>query len=253
MTNPRFHAFEAKRNLPFYSTGSLAIGSIIVACCAIIMALSPLLLPAFLPVALVGLVLAILGLFSYQDRSALQVAAMSINGLLVLFALLKGPSGMLQPANAAEYAVWPQANLLSGSSDVLPGWLLQRDQTSSSDGIGMDFVVQWDVSGIEGHWNWFEGTLYVQNARTGAEHELTWEIHGPIHSGVIVMQGHSLSISESEMELAWLLSSPIEDLVIGFRPIQWEHSAPDQHQFARSASNLPTVSRRYARDIGGMQ
>ena len=37
MTNPRFHAFEAKRNLPFYSTGSLAIGSIIVACCAIIM------------------------------------------------------------------------------------------------------------------------------------------------------------------------------------------------------------------------
>lgn len=253
MTTPRYHTFEAKRNLPIYSTGSLAIGSIIVACCAIIMALSPLLLPAFLPVALIGLVLAILGLFSYQDRSALQVAAMSVNGLLVLFALLKGPSGMLQPANAAEYAVWAPTNLIAGSSDVIPGWLLQRDQTASSDGIGMDFVVQWDVSSIEGHWNWFEGTLFVQNARTGAEHELSWEIHGPIHSGVIVMQGHSLSISKSETELAWLLSSPLEDLVIGFRPIQWEHSAPDQQQFVSTSSSQPTMSRRYPRDIGGIQ
>lgn len=249
MTNPRFHTFDTKRNLPIHSTGSLAIASLIVAGCAIIMALSPLLLPAFLPIALLGLVLAILGLFSYQDRSALQVGAMSINGLIVLFALLKGPVGMLQPANASEFEMWSSAASLHGSDHAIPGWLLQREYSTSNGRNSMDFVVQWDVSGVAGCWNWFDGTLRVHSLVDGSEHEMDWHIEGPIFSGAMIMQGHRLTFDDLGGELDWLTGTSMEDLEITFTPIQWEHTALAHLRPSHARSTL--ASRRAG--LGGIE
>ena len=127
MSQPRFHAYDPKSTMPFFSTRSLAIASLVVAGCGIIAALSPLLFPAFLPVALVGLVLAVFGLFSYRDRSTLQVAAMSVNGLLVLVALLRGPVA-LQSVDAAEFEPWSPSIALNDSQPGLQGWVLQSER-----------------------------------------------------------------------------------------------------------------------------
>jgi len=248
MTSPRFHTFDTKRNLPIHSTGSLAIASLIVAGCALIMALSPLLLPAFLPIALLGLVLAIMGLFSYRDRSALQVGAMSINGLIVLFALLKGPVGMLQPASASEFEMWSPSASLHGADRVIPGWLLQRE-TSFEDGrSNLDFVIQWDVSSISGCWNWFEGTLRVRSIVDGSELELDWYIDGPIHSGVVIMQGHRLTFDDRQGDLDWITRNGMDELEITFKPIQWEHTALAKPRGVRSQVQSATASRRQGLD-----
>lgn len=224
MTQPRFRVYDSKSTLPFFSTRSLAIASLIVAACAVIVALSPLLFPAFLPVAMLGLVLAVFGLFSYHDRSTLQVAAMSVNGLLVLVALLRGPVA-LQAVDAAEFDAWTSSVAIGDGHNGLPGWVLHRERMHVDGRRTMDFVLQWDLSGVTGCWNWFEGDLVI-SGRDGLEHELEWSIEGPIHDGAFLTQGCRIPTDGS---LAWIEETPLDELDISFRPIKWEHSAFTRH------------------------
>ena len=182
MNQPRFHAYEPKTTMPFFSTRSLAIASLVVAGCGIIAALSPLLFPAFLPVALVGLVLAVLGLFSYRDRSTLQVAAMSVNGLLVLVALLRGPVA-LQSVDAAEFEPWSPSIALNDSQPGLQGWVLQSERFYADGRRGMDLVIQWDLADVAGCWNWFKRNVVeaqrVFNLQTVPQENINGEDGSP--------------------------------------------------------------------------
>jgi hypothetical protein len=224
MTQPRFRAYDTKSTVPFFSTRSLAIASLIVAVCAVIAALSPLLFPAFLPIAMVGLILAVFGLFSYHDRSTLQVAAMSFNGLLVLVALLRGPV-TLQAVDAAEFQPWTPSIAMDDARFGLPGWVLRSDRVYADGRRSMDIVLQWDLSGIAGCWNWFAGDL-VFSGTDGQMHEVEWSIEGPIHDGAILTQGCRIP---ADGDLDWIAETPMEDLEISFRPVEWEHSAFTRH------------------------
>ena len=225
MSQPRFHAYDPKSTMPFFSTRSLAIASLVVAGCGIIAALSPLLFPAFLPVALVGLVLAVFGLFSYRDRSTLQVAAMSVNGLLVLVALLRGPVA-LQSVDAAEFEPWSPSIALNDSQPGLQGWVLQSERFYADGRRGMDLVLQWDLADVAGCWNWFKGDLVVRNGVDGRTYEVEWSIEGPIHDGAILTQGCRMP---ADGELAWIADTSMDDLEISFTPVEWEHSAFERH------------------------
>ncbi|MAA51504.1 MAG: hypothetical protein CMJ41_00365 [Phycisphaerae bacterium] len=240
---PRFHAYEPKTTMPFFSTRSLAIASLVVAGCGVIAALSPLLFPAFLPIAMLGMVLAVCGLFSYRDRSTLQVAAMSFNGLLVLVALLRGPVA-LQSVEAAEFEPWSPSIAMHDSQQGLPGWVLRGDRIYADGRRSLDLVLQWDLAEVAGCWNWFKGDLVFRNTEDGRTHEVEWSIEGPIHDGAILTQGCRVP---ADGNLAWIAETPMDEIEISFMPVEWEHSAFQRHNGVLvPAGRMPAAQSRAA-------
>lgn len=225
MPRPQFQPVTTDRNQPIWSTSSLAIASLIVAACAIIVGLSPLLLPALLPIALLGLLLATLSLFSYRDHSSLQVGSLAINGCIMLLAMLRGPMAIPQSANAAALADWDPISWIQNPDQTLHGRLLQRAFGVEEDLNFLDLVIQWDVSEIHGCWNWFEGMLILRNSTGEFEQEFAWHISGPIHSSAVVMNGHRIELDSEHPAYGWLYQARYEDVEITFRPVRWEHAA----------------------------
>merc|ERR1712157_668176 len=86
-----YRTVERSNAQSIYSTNSLAVGSVLLAVFALVAGLSPILQSAFLPISLLGMVLAVFSLFSCRDRTGLQVGALAVNGFVMLLALLMGP------------------------------------------------------------------------------------------------------------------------------------------------------------------
>jgi len=234
------------RNQPILSTSSLAIASLIVASFAFICGLSPLLMPAFLSVAALGMVLAVLSVISYRDHSSMQVGALAINAAILVLALLRGPIGTPQTAIAAETISWDPISSVDHPCEYLSGVVMTRHVQRHENGLFMDLVIQWDVSTIQGCWNWFEGTLVVKHAGETEDRSFDWRIDGPIHQSSVVMNGRQVRIDADESDCQWLTSARYENLEIQFHPVRWEHSALKQ----RNGILVPITNRNAEASTG---
>ena len=154
MPKPLYRSIDSSQAVPIYSTNSLAIASLLLACGAVITGLSPLLQGAFLPLSLLGLAIATLGLFSLHDRSGLQVSALAVNGLVLLLALLLGPALGPMSANASTSDEWSSFPAGLQGRIIDRNWLRVDDETSA-----IELSIAWNTNHMQGCWNWMDGTL----------------------------------------------------------------------------------------------
>ena len=220
MPKPLYRSIESSRAVPIYSTNSLAIASLLLACGAVITGLSPLLQGAFLPLSLLGLAVATLGLFSLHDRSGLQVGALAVNGLVLLFALLLGPAFGPLSARASTLDEWTSFQSGLQGRIVDRRWHRVDEETSA-----IELEISWNTNHLQGCWNWVDGKLHLSDPTSERELELDWRIPGTIEQGTELVRGGSFEFDESDALHRWLQTTSTFDVEVSFIPTRWEHAA----------------------------
>ena len=220
MSKPLYRSVDSSQAVPICSTHSLAIASLLLACGAIITGLSPLLQGAFLPLSLLGLVLAILGLFSLHDRSGLQVGALAFNGLVLLVALLLGPVTGPVSAQASMSDEWTSFHSAMEGRIVDRRWHRIDEETSA-----IELAISWNTNHMHGCWNWVDGTLLLSDPAGERSLELDWRIPGTIEQGTELVRGGSFEYNESDALHRWLQTTSTFDVEVSFIPTRWEHAA----------------------------
>ena len=226
MPKPLYRSIDSSRLVPIHSTNSLAVASLILATAAVIAGLSPLLHGAFLPLSLLGLGVAVLGLFSLHDRSGLQVGALAFNGLVLLLALLLGPVAGPMSAQASMTDEWTSFQTAHGLGTGLHGRIVERrwyqiDQETAA----IELAIAWDTNQLQGCWNWVDGTLRLSDPTNERELELDWRIPGTIKQGTELVRDGSFVFNESDALHRWMQSTSTSDVQVTFVPTRWEHAA----------------------------
>ena len=220
MPKPLYRSVDSSGVVPIYSTNSLAIASLLLACGAVTTGLSPLLQGAFLPLSLLGLAVATLGLFSLHDRSGLQVSALAVNGLVLLLALLLGPAFGPLPAQASTSGEWTSFQLGLEGRIVDRRWHRVDEETSA-----IELAITWNTNHLQGCWNWVDGTLRLSDPASERVLELDWRIPGTIEQGMELVRTGSFEFDESDALHRWLQTTSTFDVEVSFIPTQWEHAA----------------------------
>lgn len=220
MPKPLYRSVDSSGVVPIYSTNSLAIASLLLACGAVITGLSPLLQGAFLPLSLLGLAVATLGLFSLHDRSGLQVSALAVNGLVLLLALLLGPAFGPLPAQASTSGEWTSFQSGLEGRIVDRRWHRVDEETSA-----IELAITWNTNHLQGCWNWVDGTLRLSDPTSERVLELDWRIPGTIEQGMELVRTGSFEFDESDALHRWLQTTSTFDVEVSFIPTRWEHAA----------------------------
>ena len=237
MPKPLYRSVDSSRAVPIYSTNSLAVASLLLACGAVITGLSPLLQGAFLPLSLLGLAVATLGLFSLHDRSGLQVSALAVNGLVLLLALLLGPAFGPMSAQASTSDEWTSFPAGLEGRIIDRNWLRVDDETSA-----IELSIAWNTNDMQGCWNWVDGTLRLSDPASDRELELDWRIPGTIEQGTDLVRNGGFAFDESDALHRWLQTTSTFDVEVSFIPTRWEHAAMESTEGVLVPAPTSTVS-----------
>ena len=237
MPKPLYRSIDSSQAVPIYSTNSLAIASLLLACGAVITGLSPLLQGAFLPLSLLGLAIATLGLFSLHDRSGLQVSALAVNGLVLLLALLLGPALGPMSANASTSDEWSSFPAGLQGRIIDRNWLRVDDETSA-----IELSIAWNTNHMQGCWNWMDGTLRLSDPGSDRELELDWRIPGTIEQGTELVRAGGFAFDESDALHRWMQTTSTFDVEVSFIPTRWEHAALESTEGVLVPAPTSTVS-----------
>ena len=220
-----YRTVDSSNAQSIYSTNSLAIASVLLAVSAVVAGLSPILHPAFLPVSLLGMILAVLGLFSCRDRSGLQVGALAINGFVMLLALLMGPQ--MSPAASAESLHDGWGSMFAVEGERLQGRIHDRAWQQLGDGSSrLELAITWDTANLTGTWNWIDGVVQLSHLDGDETLELDWRINSAmtVTSGSLTRSDDFIFDERSDAH-RWLTSTANTRIKVEFIPTQWEHVA----------------------------
>ena len=207
------------------STNSLAIASVLLAVSAVVAGLSPILHPAFLPVSLLGMILAVLGLFSCRDRSGLQVGALAINGFVMLLALLMGPQ--MSPTASAESMHDGWGSMFAVEGERLQGRIHDRAWQQLANGSSrLELAITWDTTNLTGSWNWIDGVVQLSHLDGDETLELDWRINAAMASrNGSLTRSDDFVFDDRIAAHRWLTSTANTRIKVEFIPTQWEHVA----------------------------
>ena len=224
-----YRTVESSNAQSIYSTNSLAIGSVLLAVFALVAGLSPILQSAFLPISLLGMILAVFSLFSCHDRTGLQVGALAVNGFVMLLALLMGPR--LSAAASAESmpGSWGAMTAVSGSQ--LEGRILERTWTRIPGGASkLDLAIVWNTDNLSGSWNWIDGVVRLSHLDGEEVLELDWRVnHAAMTASGSMVRSDDFIFDHDRPEHRWLTSTANNRIKVEFLPAQWEHVALQPH------------------------
>jgi len=220
-----YRTVDSTKPQSIYSTNSLAIASVLLAVSAVVAGLSPILHPAFLPLSLLGMIVAVLGLFSSRDRSGLQVGALAVNGFVMLLALLMGPR--LSPAASADSLHDGWGSMFAVEGERLEGRIHDRTWRLMPDGSSrLELSIVWDTANLTGHWNWIDGMVQLSHIDGEEELEMDWRITGASTSASGFMTRSDDFIFDETIDgHRWLTATANTRIKVQFIPTQWEHTA----------------------------
>jgi hypothetical protein len=220
-----YRTVDSTRPQSIYSTNSLAVASVLLAVSAVVAGLSPILHPAFLPVSLLGMIVAVFGMFSCRDRSGLQIGALAVNGFVMLLALLMGPR--MSSTATAESLHHGWGSMFAVEGERLQGRLHERTWQQMDDGssrLGLSIV--WDTSNLSGYWNWIDGVVQLSNLDGDEVLKMDWRISeaATSASGSMTRSGDFV-FDETSDQHRWLTATANSRIKVQFIPTQWEHEA----------------------------
>lgn len=220
-----YRTVESSNAQAIYSTNSLAIGSVLLAVFALVAGLSPILQSAFLPISLLGMILAVFSLFSCRDRTGLQVGALAVNGFVMLLALLMGPRISAAVSAESMPGSWGSMTAVSGSQ--LDGQILDRTWTRGpGGGSKLGLAIAWNTDNLSGSWNWIDGVVRLSHLDGDEVLELDWRVsQATMTSSGSMVRSDEFLFDHSREEHRWLTSTANNRIKVEFLPTQWEHVA----------------------------